>query len=906
MEVVPDSSLEFSTRAMHILQRMQIHTIEEFVNIPIDKLFEQKGIGKKTIDEISNIQAKIINGEFSMSQIQELFKDNYGFAEKSLCFSQDVLKQMARHSISELNLSVRSDSSLKREKIFTIDQIMLLTSEDLRKLPRLGEKSISEIKTARQRWIDNNKLLVWDDSRNIDISESRKKIYINLAKEIKKIILLKWETLFRLCEENGVCNQIETKNINYLCLFEKVVEIRKGLADYFKGCLSDGDTYIKEKVLFDKIESDFTNESMKEAIYNIFNYGGVLLKSGEFFMLRRQSLSDFILSLEDTDKNQMLIGKFNGMTLQGIGEQFGVSRERIRQNIVKVMKTIPLLNEDYYASIYTYFRFDKALFYEVFQRADYRAYEYLSIRYKRGEHQLIREEVEQYDGPFVSVLFTYLDKNDVIKWKRSLTRRKLAWRVLISLPGEYIGKENFEKAYYEFVEKNNIDKKRFSYNQHTILNSFRNSNHVVFNREGEFRYYENNVSTLWSQIDFRRYNNSVISAELIYYDYSEMMEELDIRNGYELFCLLKNVEEINCHNNCPSVVFRRIPIMIIGDGDESKQVMKLLREMAPVEYWDFFEAYEQRYGVRKMSAAANLRNYIEPYYSNGKYIIDLPELDAVDEAKFQRVLFEKDFWSMAELENAFENVCVNSEVDALNGITLYKLGFSLNAGYAYNRKYGNVIDCINSTFFNKDLVDLNEVDIEVARLSIFKSSIIRLREKLDYIEISPKLLASRRFLEREYGLTEPLLKEIQEEVSVYCNDKYFNGNSLWTRIKDISSVQKLNNNKWLCTSILRQQKGIFSLSIVNAVVLSLYRDELSLAKICEWIIDKEGKMNLGRLTERVNELFGSKIDKYKIAFKLKEQGVIENLLTDNIDDYIEQLISSVDDGEDDLFKEEFF
>ena len=168
-------------------------------------------------------------------------------------------------------------------------------------------------------------------------------------------------------------------------------------------------------------------------------------------------------------------------------------------------------------------------------------------------------------------------------------------------------------------------------------------------------------------------------------------------------------------------------------------------------------------------------------------------------------------------------------------------------------------------------------------------------------------MASKVFLEREYGLNEGELCRIQTEASQYYSCKFFNGNSLWDRIKINPCVQKLKDNKWLCTSILRQQEGVFSLFIANAVVLSTNKEDLRLAKICEWIIETEGRMSLEKLTERFNDIFGSRLDKYRIAFKIKEQGNAEILLTDSIEDYIEQLISSVGGSDDDnLFEEEFF
>ena len=119
----------------------------------------------------------------------------------------------------------------------------------------------------------------------------------------------------------------------------------------------------------------------------------------------------------------------------------------------------------------------------------------------------------------------------------------------------------------------------------------------------------------------------------------------------------------------------------------------------------------------------------------------------------------------------------------------------MNIGYAYSRKYSNVTECLENGIFSKELVDLNEVDPEISRLSFFKNYIYTLRLSLDYTEISPKLLASKRFLEKEYGLTETKIREIQASISSFYTEKYFNANSLWENIKEDINVKLLMGNK---------------------------------------------------------------------------------------------------------------
>jgi hypothetical protein len=61
------------------------------------------------------------------------------------------------------------------------------------------------------------------------------------------------------------------------------------------------------------------------------------------------------------------------------------------------------------------------------------------------------------------------------------------------------------------------------------------------------------------------------------------------------------------------------------------------------------------------------------------------------------------------------------------------------------------------------------------------------------------------------------------EDAQYYSYKYFNGNSLWERIKVNPCVQKLMDNKWLCTRILRQQEGVFFFIYSNAILYQQIR-----------------------------------------------------------------------------------
>ena len=201
--------------------------------------------------------------------------------------------------------------------------------------------------------------------------------------------------------------------------------------------------------------------------------------------------------------------------------------------------------------------------------------------------------------------------------------------------------------------------------------------------------------------------------------------------------------------------------------------------------------------------------------------------------------------------------------------------------------------CIEDYYFSGDIADIRLIDPGIQRLPVFKSYIIQLRSTFTYLEISPKKYASLSFLNREYGLTEDIMKSIQNTADSY-REKYYNANSIWENIKDNPDVRLLKGNKWLCTSILRQKDGVFSFYVVDAVILSDNRDDLSVSQVCAWLAEKEGKMTLEQMTNRINQIFGSGFDKYKIAFKIKEKGIEDQILIDGIDDYLEQFIPITD------------
>lgn len=433
----------------------------------------------------------------------------------------------------------------------------------------------------------------------------------------------------------------------------------------------------------------------------------------------------------------------------------------------------------------------------------------------------------------------------------------------------------------------------------------RNARGIVFNRDNKVRYCEADLQKLWKNIDFNAYKNLVISAELLFRDYTDLMDELDIRDGYELFYALKS--SLALWKGSFEISFRRVPTIIVGNGSEERQALRLLQEISPVEHDDYLLAYEERFGVRHDSVLGNstVMGAITPYYINGEYSMNVPAIAAEDIPTFLQILDGKTIWFTEELERLFDSVCVHSPREAFNMSALRRIGYILRAGYAIKESYGNMTSYIDMEIFSKDVVDLSAMDRRLKNLSAFGSALEKKRNSLEYIETAPKILVSIQKVKETYDLDQEDIRQIQQILIPYCKMPYFNAHSLWDEIKDIPLIQKLQGNEWMLSCIMRQQENVFAQHFAGNIVLSLDSNNLNLSKISLWFCSVYGKMSLNTFAAKFNDYFGFKIPNYKFAEKLKSANVWDNIVTDSMDEYMDSLIDFSEMSDDDLFSEEF-
>lgn len=902
------NSLGLSVRTSNALKRMRIHTLEQLLNTPIEEIKEGRNIGEKTVVEIETFCKSYLEGE---GDIDSLIKKESVKQKKERTFSEDELEEMSYHNITELGLSARAENGLLRIGCDTLRKLAKISEKDLREMKGLGAKTRDEILNKREAWTESN-LYVADHEENGEmISEYEKAFYEKVSEILCPIKHLFWRQLRDLFLENDIMQReddFSLRRINDKFIFTVIQldEFDLPLKNYFKNLVPEG--IIQTENLRDKIDKENLGFDGTVLIERILD-GKICKQRDNNIYLDKSNVVQYLQKHEsdfEPRKYESFVRRLNGESLQEIGDVFDLSRERVRQILVKMAKKMPRLYEDYYRFPYEYFKFSKGEFCNAFPECGAIGYEYLSIRYKKGKELISDKSVEKYTGIFRERMVEYLKEEALRQDKRHVTRTEMVYRVLMSNSDHAMTMNEFEKEYNEYLNRRNYPKDRLAINIRTVSNRLRISPHVVFDKDNRMRYCEADPKIVWDTIDFNQYRDMIISAELIYRDYVELMEELDIRDGYELFYIIKSSLD-NWDNKDFDISCRRVPVMVLGDGDEAKQALHLLKEISPIDFLGYYEAYEERYGVRSASGNPVITGALANYYLDGEYSVDVIAIDDGDAEKLKLALSKKNFWFIDEVEKLFKEICTNSSQDALNKAAFKRIGYSLNIGYLYNDEYGTVVNYYDQEIFSKKILDLNEYDRRLLVLSSFESALYKKRMELEYIEVAPKVYMTLNELERIYGLSLENVHKLQEWI-LQCEDKYFNAHSVWQQLENIGLDKNLQHNEWLCTCIFRQQPYIFSQQVAGGIILCKDSSELNLGSICKWIVDKCGKMTVQSLTAQLNETFATRIPVSKIAEKLKAYGLWDILVTDSFDEYIDNLIVSTDTDidVDDLLQEEFF
>ncbi|MBP5273335.1 MAG: hypothetical protein ILO36_00145, partial [Abditibacteriota bacterium] len=811
--------LALSVRATNALRKMGVDYVEQLGDTPFAAFKSCRGVGVKTLAEIKGVY------------------DAMGAGEEG--YSDEDLAEMSRHTIGELGLSSRSSRFLAEAGYVTVGSVAELTKSGDMRINGLGAKSVEEIEKAVEAWVRDN---IFSDD---DPDAGLKRLVRETAAALEPVVRVSGKKIYKYIVSRGLSE--EYRDLSPEEAVRKVLMLpvlHKELKSFWESVADNG---VIAHDQLSRLKEDL-GLSFDPAIlvYCALESRSIMPNRGVLLVVR-ESFRD-VLAVLDPDARIVRIHrlKAEGRSLESIGDLFKITRERVRQLINKHLQQQALLFEDYYREPFEYFDIPKEDFERLFPEISKEGYTYLSCRYDKGNARLDASSVKDYAGPWKERLEEFTDGETKREALKRASGEDIALEVLKENAGASFSMKKLRGKYREFVLREGYPEKRLDIETRTFENALWKKMGVTRDREGRYRYSFANPARIWETVDLGRYSNSVISTELIYRQYGELMEELDIRDSYELFYLMKKSQELRTDKSIP-VKFSKVPVIYVGDASYGRQAVKLLAELSPVSFDEYYEAWEERYGIPGNTAHANkkIRGAVMPYYSRGMYSVDVPVIDDRDIQPLSAELGKKELWFTDEIEALFDRVCRHSPREAINRAAFQRIGYRLCSGYAYPARYSSVVNMLDGVVFNSDTVDLSALDPRLLMQTAFTNALENKRNTLAYIETEPKKLTSMALFEKEYGLTVEELSGLQAlAVDISGQTRFFNGYSIWRDLEDVPAVQKLQGNHRLLSYIMRQQKGITSVSVTGGVILSAAGRPIKISLVCEWLASRYGRMTL--------------------------------------------------------------
>lgn len=363
-----------------------------------------------------------------------------------------------------------------------MDTLAKISEVDIRNLKGLGAKTCDEILHERDRWFEVNDFFYGGNIQNEEISEEEQIFYKELTRKIKPLVSIYWKRLRNIILENGKLTNLTFEFVDDECIRQVLSfeELEEHIKNFFLKCAPDGiieASELERQLLVLDLEFD------SSILVDKFLDGTICIMRDGYYLLKRPHAMQYIQEkyADSNERNgEIILKRLSGVNLQMIGDMYGLTRERVRQILVQTAKKMPLMYEDYFSEPYEYFKLTKEEFCNAFPSCGETGYEYLFIKYKKGNVEINSDNISNYKGCFSERMNMFWSEESIRKDKQTVSKTEMVYRVLLSNSDKSMSMEDFEKEYYVYIERRNYPIEGLTINQRTVSNHLRNAKHIVF------------------------------------------------------------------------------------------------------------------------------------------------------------------------------------------------------------------------------------------------------------------------------------------------------------------------------------------------------------------------------------------------------------------------------------------
>lgn len=705
------------------------------------------------------------------------------------------------------------------------------------------------------------------------------------------------ESIFILYEYDltiTIINNLKSKNIT-ISMLRNSLSIDKLVQDYDFGCKVaqriyialgkyDGKNYLKEKQeyhkLFLKVLYDINKETINinefeniETIRKLELSKEILLKNLKTLELEQKikifnneievlylSLDEAINNLKKQEWKEILLENLDGKNLADIGRHLNLSRERIRQIVEKSLKHLHRVKEDKYASLFKRYRWSEEIFCTLFN-CNKRVYSYLSIKYQLGnediskiiEQNILNDEQEKKLKQYLNLIthknYTILaNKTSLLKLILKLSKKQMDLKDLCIKYNEIILEENFLSAGLEKMDLNNL---------HTAEALLTRTNNIIVSFNRRYRYFDydsldqKDLIFLYNMLNV---NDGVYSSEWFFKKYINFMEQIDIRDKYELHSLLKKF------NTNEKIKFGRMPDIYINCINKQEFLIEQINLLSPISVKEFVDIISTSYGHNKESISSYLYNFLSEFITNDIINTKVEEL-TLKETTMLNLNLTKNIYSIQEIELLLEKLLNKNCKKYINNINMNHLGYKVREQYVYRKEITSIDAYLREMILKNDVYTENE-ELKAAGSS-YQWVFFDLLLKNQIYRIDDNTYITHQGLKNR-NITIDEIERIQNKIYNEFKDKEVFNLEIIKKRHILDEFQCLGFNDIFYLSLLQYTKGIKILRIEGNTLYCKTNTSYVKRDFINNIVKRMQPISIRGINQHLYEIFNFKLNQYDI------------------------------------------
>ncbi|WP_158097318.1 DNA-directed RNA polymerase subunit alpha C-terminal domain-containing protein [Flavonifractor sp. An92] len=807
------NELNLSVRSCNALNRAGILTVGDLQSLSEEDLWKIKNLGAKSVQEILDKRARMEVDLGPKPEVDSVPETVPSFLGNDGITYQDV-------AIEQIDFSNRAYNCLKRENISFLSELLHLTYDEIKSWNKVGEKTVTEIIEKRDSYPLQPVFETAGTANAVQI-EAQQALCRSIAKRLSNSYKVDLKSLYEqispLCEIYFQENPAETmteetllENPDFIRALSASPVFANGIQGKLLSVLNKSVYGCTVKHL-SEVCRPIPADTLEVNLRSLVATRQVTRNEDGAYTIKRMTAIEYAAQIPNQRRGYVLTERLHGRTLEDIGNELNVQRERIRQITDKALAQHPTLYEDRYAEVFQKYDFSRDDFRLAFQEND-TVFEYLKLAYKAGD--LPAEEL--MDDESFPIVFRRAGEH--IAYKNCVQigstivpcrRDALCDYALRQYAVDDISFSSFVDKYHALLSNLSIeDNPKLIISGRGYENKLAASKNVLWKHGKCLRYYPillYDYTNLLEALDLKQYTDVEISALKLFNEHAELMREYDIRDEYELHNLLKKICTEEAY---PNVQFLRMPTIEFGNFNRDQQVMDLLLSCAPISKEDFAQRYEEEYGIKAGSVMANYLGCIAAYLDGDTYRIDSLAMSDAMAQKLKGELTD-DFYLLSEFHEIYRRLFPDADRGLLNSYSITNLGFRIYSNYVVSGKYHSAVEYFRHILLGQDIVDISTFKRSLLSTVTFCSQLYKLREEMEIVEFAPQRYIQIRKL-NQAGIGKEDLRGFCEDVAEYVSDgEFFTVFSL-QKAGFAHKLDEYGFDDWFYASVLAENKDMFS------------------------------------------------------------------------------------------------